>query len=230
VRVLAIETSCRAASVALLDGDTLVAAEALSDQVGTAASLAPAIAALLERCSWRAAGVELIGVARGPGSFTGLRVGVTTAKTLAYALRCQVLGVDTLEAVANQVSAEDDVVAVLDAQRNQLFSTRFSRAGAAGWQMRQPSQIVDLAPWLASLSGGETVAGLGLKRILPHLPAGVRIAPEECWQPRAETVGRLALRDFLAGRRDDLWQLVPRYLRRSAAEEKREAAAVKDEG
>jgi tRNA threonylcarbamoyladenosine biosynthesis protein TsaB len=65
------------------------------------------------------------------------------------------------------------------------------------------------------------VIGSGLSRLVDQLPAGVIIAPVETWTPHATTVGRLAFRDYLAGRRDDLWKLAPNYFRASAAEEKR---------
>jgi tRNA threonylcarbamoyladenosine biosynthesis protein TsaB len=226
VRSLALETSGRAATLALLDGETLLAAHGLPESAGTAAALAPAIAELLRSAAWRPADIELIAVAIGPGSFTGLRVGVTTAKTMAYALRCEVLGVDTLEVIAAQVSPPGRVCAVLDAQRQQLFCGRYELDDTGNLVCRQSPHIVDAAQWLASLAPGETATGLGLRRIVLQLPAGVTVAPESDWQPRAETVGRLALRQVRSGRRDDLWKLSPNYLRRSAAEEKHEATGV----
>jgi tRNA threonylcarbamoyladenosine biosynthesis protein TsaB len=223
VRIAAIETSTRAASVALLEGGTLVAARSLPESIGTAAGLAPAIDEALRQAGWSAAELDLIAVSIGPGSFTGLRVGVTTAKALAYALSCEVLGIDSLEVIAAQASHTGDICAVLDAQRGQLFSGRFRRGDGGGLERREATHIVDAPAWLDSLVAGDLVTGPGIKRIVSRLPADVLVAPEAVWSPQAETVGRLALQAFWQGRRDDIWKLSPNYLRRSAAEEKRDA-------
>ena len=223
MRIAAIETSTRAASVALLEGATLVAAQPLPDQAGTAAALAPAIEHAVSRAGWRMADLELVAVSIGPGSFTGLRVGVTTAKSLAYALGCEVLGVDSLEVVAAQAQHAGDVCSVLDAQRGQLFCGRYRFDAAGESEVREAPRIVDPPQWIDSLAAGELVTGPGLRRVASGLPGGIPLAPEAVWLPRAETVGRLAGRQFAAGRRSDCWSLSPKYLRPSAAEERRDA-------
>lgn len=237
MRILAIETSTRSASVALLDDAAVAAAITLPETTGTASGLAPAIGDAADQAGWSLRGIDLIAVSIGPGSFTGLRVGVTTAKTLAYALNCDVLGVDTLETIAagantavskesvskGAVSHAGDVCAVLDAQRQQLFCGRYHFDSTGESECRQQAHIVDLPNWLASLGAGELVTGPGLRRLVSRLPAGIHVAPETNWRPQAETVGRIALRRYAQGRRDDCWRLSPHYLRRSAAEEKRDA-------
>jgi hypothetical protein len=70
------------------------------------------------------------------------------------------------------------------------------------------------------------VCGPPLKRWREHLPAGVVVVAQECWQPQAATVGRLAWRKYQAGQRHDLWALAPVYMRPSAAEEKLAAGKV----
>src|SRR5690606_19339754 len=213
--------------VALLDGETLIHEEILGDDDRTARALAPAIDRALAAAGWEPRAIELVAVTIGPGSFTGLRVGVTTAKTWAYAVGCAVLGVDTLETVAAQVPLAPGraLWAVLDAQRQQLFATCFTANHQ--WQAASPAQVIDQDAWLHQLSPGTLVTGSGLKRLVDQLPAGVEVVDAAAWTPRAETVGRLAWRDYQAGRRDDLWKLSPRYLRPSAAEEK---AALPREG
>jgi hypothetical protein len=75
--------------------------------------------------------------------------------------------------------------------------------------------------WLAELQRGDRVTGPALRKLRGGLPAGVEMVDESLWQPRASATGQLAWREYRTGRRDDLWTLVPRYYRASAAEEKR---------
>lgn len=243
LRILAIETTGLAGSVAGLAGDRVLAARDLAAGRRSAQSLAPTIAQLWREVGWRAADVQLVAVTVGPGSFTGLRVGVTTAKTLAYATGAAVLGIDTLEAIAAQTPPPfDDVWSTFDAQRGEFFVARYRRtnpsdpltwrradlkptlptAGATvlGGASVDASMIVDGVSWTATLPSGSVVTGPPLARWRDRLPPGVIAVAATCWRPQAATVGRLAWRKHLLGERHDFWSLVPNYVRASAAEEK----------
>ncbi len=221
MRILALETSGSAGEVAALVDDTLLAEVRLAAGQRTAQSLAPAIRDLLSQVGWKLADVQLVAVSVGPGSFTGLRIGVTTAKTFAYAVGAEVLGVDTLEVIASQAPADlPRVAAAIDAQRGQVYAAEFARDESGDLRRIRETAIVDAAAWLDSLSGRVALSGPALATLGAQLPRGVRIVPAELWQPTARSVGRLALARYAAGRRDDVFQLVPLYLRRSAAEEK----------
>jgi tRNA threonylcarbamoyladenosine biosynthesis protein TsaB len=176
---------------------------------------------LLRQVGWRAGDIQGVAVTTGPGSFTGLRVGVTTAKALAYAVKADVAGVDTLEAVAAACPVEFDRLSVaVDAQRGQVVFGVFRR-GADGWfSPSGPWQLADLDAWLAHLPAGIAVAGPVLRGLSHELPKGVRVLDPRYWSPTAAAIGRLAARRFARGERDDLWALAPRYYRRSAAEER----------
>jgi tRNA threonylcarbamoyladenosine biosynthesis protein TsaB len=223
MRILAIETSGRDASLALLESAAGGAANVVREAAVTgpersAQYLAPRLVELLSGAEWPAESIQLIAVAIGPGSFTGLRIGVTTAKTLAYAVGAEVIGVDTLEVIASQAPRTDEPLwAVSDAQRQELFAAKFDPAGG----VTSPSQILTQSAWLSALEMGDLVTGPGLKRIRASLPTGVEVVDEAAWQPTAAAVGKLGWRDYAAGRRNDLWQLLPQYYRLSAAEEKR---------
>ena len=235
MRILAIETTERIGSVAAFQDTKLVAETRLTGDQRSAQSLAPALAELLKQLQWRAADLDLIAVTSGPGSFTGLRIGVTTAKTLAYAADAEVLGVNTLEVIAAQAPLPDDeipddeipddeinakITAVIDAQRGQLYSASFVRESNASIRCVEETQIVDCADWLAKRQAGEVVTGPGLSRIAGDLPPGVSVVDPQDWAPRASTVGKLAAAHYENGRRDDVFQLAPQYYRPSAAEEK----------
>ena len=225
MRILALETVDQSGSVAALTGDRIVAQRDLDPQVRSAQSLAPTIAEVLENARWNPREIELVAVAVGPGSFTGLRVGVTTAKMLAYAVGSQVLGVNALEAVAWQVpEGIDQICVVVDAQREQLFAAHFRRDFASVWQWQEPAVLVDAQSWLAGLSAAEAISGPGLAKLANRLPGSVHVLERALWSPRAVTVGRLAWQQYQSGRRDDVFTLVPQYFRPSAAEEKRQQA------
>jgi tRNA threonylcarbamoyladenosine biosynthesis protein TsaB len=224
VLILAFDTSGLAGSVALCDGPRLLEQRQLDPARRSAQTLAPAIAALLRDHQIQPRQVGLVATAVGPGSFTGLRVGVTTAKTWAYATGGAVLGLGTLEVIAEQVPSElkagaAEVQAVLDAQRKELYVGRF-RVGPAGLEQVAPERIVTADRWLVGLAAGAVVTGSGLTRLADRLPVNVTPAPQPAWEPQAATIGRLAWQAFERGRRDDLWKLAPAYLRPSYAEEK----------
>jgi tRNA threonylcarbamoyladenosine biosynthesis protein TsaB len=225
VIILALDTSGSSGSVALLEGPLVLGELALDAERRSAQTLAPAIVALLSSAKVEPSQVELVATTIGPGSFTGLRVGVTTAKTFAYAVGAEVIGVSTLEAIAHGLPDEllagqgGDIQAVLDAQRKELFVGKFLRETGRLTRI-EPDHIVPSTDWLAGLQPGTIVTGTGLARLESQLPAGVVAAPVNYREPRAAIVGRLAWHDYQAGRRDDLWKLAPIYLRPSYAEEK----------
>jgi len=220
-RMLAIESSGMGGEVALLQDGELVLEQPLTAQQRTAQSLAPGMRAALESAGWSCSEIRLVAVTIGPGSFTGLRVGVTTAKTFAYAAGCEVIGVDTLAAIAAQapLAPGKQLWSVLDAQRGQLFAARFALVDQQ-WQPVTSSHIVDAEAWLNTLTADDLVIGNGLNRLPNSIPSSTSATAANLWQPRAAAVGRLGWLDYQAGRRDDLWKLAPVYLRASAAEEK----------
>ncbi len=221
MRILALETTERLATVAALCEGKLLAEAAIRPGERSAQGLAPALKQVLQQALWQPREVELVAVASGPGSFTGLRVGVTTAKTFAYAVGAEVLGVNTLEVIARRAPAEVSALAVaLDAQRQQVFAAEFRRDETGQFQWHQPTQVVDQQQWLASLRPPLAVSGPVLAKLRSAVPAGVTVLDASRWTATAAAVGAVALRHYRAGARSDLWQLAPNYFRESAAEEK----------
>jgi tRNA threonylcarbamoyladenosine biosynthesis protein TsaB len=222
MRIVAIETSGRHGSVAALRGEAgdalLLRQIALGGDQRTAQALAPALHELLAQVDWTPQSVELVAIAVGPGSFTGLRIGVTTAKTFAYAVGAGVIGINTLAAMANQAKSHElpshaPLWTILDAQRQELFVTKFNGH-------HDDVSIIAQDAWLDQLRPGDRVIGPPLRTLMPRLPAGIIALPEELWQPMATAVGQIGWRAFLSGQRDDVWKLAPNYYRLSAAEEK----------
>lgn len=237
VKVLALETSSLYGGVALIEEQRLVAANPLPEGLRTAAGLAPAIRSSLDEADWRPEDIDLVAVTSGPGSFTGLRVGITTAKVFAYAAGCEVLPVNTLQAIAYGGFAHDAAVSqlsvVLNAQRNQLFEATFSRDNVASVSLADACRIVDIEDWISAVDSesnesGLAVCGAGLSvklskedaKILRDRISRCLVLDESRWMPSAESVGRLAMEQHVAGKRGDVFGLKPNYFRLSAAEEK----------
>jgi tRNA threonylcarbamoyladenosine biosynthesis protein TsaB len=219
-RVLVIETSSRAGLVAVARGDMLLASRRLEEARRHARDLAPAVAELLAAQGWKACDLEAVCVSRGPGSYTGLRVGVMSAKTLAYATGCALLGIDTFAALALQAPAEAlrlDVIA--DAQQCRVYVQPFDRTAVDAWQALLPLAITPLDEWLAQRDVTAWATGPGLHTYARRFPAEIPMTPENAWDPRAESLLRLGMARLRAGERDDAWTLEPLYLRPSAAEQ-----------
>lgn len=224
LRILAFETSGAGASLAVLVGNNLLADWSLEPPQRSAQALAPAMSDLLRSVGWKPSDVQLVAVTIGPGSFTGLRVGLTTAKTLAYAVGADIVAVNTLEVIASQAPADVRRVAVaVDAQRGQVYAAQFARSGEGKLEWVEQTAIVDADAWLTGLSDQVVASGPGLATLATRLPDGITALPKELWTPSARSVARVALAHHVAGRRDDVFQLVPLYLRNSAAEEKWDA-------
>ena len=227
MRILSLETIAAAGSVALLDDQRIVEELELDAVRRSAQTLAPGIAELLKRAGWRPADVELVAVASGPGSFTGLRIGVTTAKAFAYAVGCQVIGVHSLLAIAARAPRElAAITAAIDAQRGELFVADFSRLPDGSLEGVETTRIVAAETWLASLPGNIAVTGAGLEKHLGELPSGVMVVDRALWSPTAAIVGQLGGQLVLAGHGVSPFELVPQYFRRTAAEEKWDAKGV----
>jgi len=224
LRILALETSGRSGSVAALFGNNLLVQIELDPGQRSAASLAPTVRQLLLQAGWPPRSVQLVAVAIGPGSFTGLRIGVTTAKLLAYAAGAECLGIETLDVIAAQTPLDIDrrlLVAASDAGRGELFTKRFAQDASGEWAPSDETAIEPIDAWLGRLTPDDAVTGPAIEMLADRLPAGVMAVEPALRQPMAATVGRLAAVRYAAGQRCDAWSLAPFYLRRSAAEEKR---------
>lgn len=229
--ILAFDSSSSFGSVAVLEGLQVLASKQLDPAKRSAQTLAPAIEMCLKAAGRNSRDVRLIGTTVGPGSFTGLRVGVTMAKTLAYACQCDLVGLNTLDVLAAQVVQSEIrgqtgiIHSVLDAQRKELFVGRYQ---AMEDKDEPPQRFEDVNAiltgdtWIQSLHPGDVVTGSGLARWMEKLPPGVVVAPTEIHEPDAVTIGQLALQEHARGRRDDLWTFSPLYIRPSYADEKKQ--------
>jgi tRNA threonylcarbamoyladenosine biosynthesis protein TsaB len=199
--------------------------------------LIPALVTLTEAAGWPLAETTLVSVAIGPGPFTGLRVGVTTAKAIAWSTGCPVAAIPTATCLAAQAvaagSPKGPVQVVFDAGRGELFVVTASPAGPPGapdagnWWQLHVTGLQKPEAWRDSLPRGAAVTGSGLALAdpllteLPDTRPDLWIAAPADRQPTASTVARLGL---AAAERNELFDAVavkPIYLRASYAEEKK---------
>jgi tRNA threonylcarbamoyladenosine biosynthesis protein TsaB len=217
--LLALETATPFASVALLEGERLVAEVGASGAAPHSARVLPAIDALLELAGVSLADVGGYAVSVGPGSFTGLRVGVATVKGLAFGDAVPVAPVSTLEALASSApSPAAPVLACLDARRGEVYATARTEGGEVlvPEGVYTPEALADRLPGsllLVGCAGEEPVLeGLATRLGVPL------VTPEP---PRAWWVGRLGARLLAAAEGVPASALAPRYVRRPEAEVRR---------
>ena len=198
-----------------------VAEQRLPEDTRSAQSLTLCIKELFDREGWSPQEIDLVAVTRGPGSFTGLRIGIVTAKTIAYAVSAAIVGVNSLRALAAAAGGATPIWCVMDAQRDECYAAKFFPE-----EEKQPlreietTTILAVDDWMKRLTPNDRVVGPLLTKLTDRLPKNVECLGEEFWMPRAGIVGQLAVEKFRDGEQEDIWQFVPDYYRKSAAEEK----------
>lgn len=220
---VAIETSQRRATVAAFADDRVLDQREIAAVSGTARLLAPTLADLICDAGWRPRQVDLVAVSCGPGSFTGLRVGITTAKLWAYAAGADIVAVPTHVAIAQRVPSSIDAVWTIDgAQRGQVFATLLRRMldGSGIFRPEGQTQRVSWQTWCRTLQPGYTLTGPALEQRTRDLPRDVHLVESSRWNPTAAAVAQVAWVMYRSGARDDPWSLEPQYVQRSAAEER----------
>lgn len=211
MKILAMDTSSLALAVALLEDDNLVAEVTLNIKKNHSISLMPTIDFLVESIGWKPADLDRIVVAKGPGSYTGLRVAVATAKTLAYALKIELVGVSSLYALVSECPADGLIVPLMDARRNNVYAGFYEKGLPVQADAHLPFGDV-----LKRAESAEKVTFVGevanfrsqIEAYLPHAQIMETL-------PSALGIGRLG-RDLPAVNVD---AFVPEYLKRVEAEE-----------
>ncbi|HEV3165907.1 MAG TPA: tRNA (adenosine(37)-N6)-threonylcarbamoyltransferase complex dimerization subunit type 1 TsaB [Isosphaeraceae bacterium] len=222
MNILALDTSTTHAALALARSDGLIFTSQSDPKIRHGRALVASIRDLLVRAGLSTGDLNLLAVGLGPGSYTGLRIGLAAAKTLAYVLKAPLVGIDSLEVIARNAPSDSERVSVIaDAQRGELYTADFVREpGNKPLQRATPTRTEPIPAWLARLMPGTFVVGPGIERLKEPLPPTVTAADASLAYPAGHHLLALAQEAFLRGQRDDPWLLEPLYLRRSAAEEK----------
>lgn len=225
-RALAIETSGRLGSVALAVDGRAVAEDRFPHGLQHAAEIIPRIDALCRQQAWTPAQIEQVYVSTGPGSFTGLRIGVTLAKTLALATGARLVAVPSGRVLAYNAPPEAGrVLIVLDAKREQIFTARLAREGD-DWAFEEDPHLDSLTAALARSPRPVHLVGEGIPYHQKFIPAEpeVVVTPAEAWTARAAVTGSIGWQLAQEGRFTEPDMLLPVYIRKPEAEEKWEAA------
>jgi tRNA threonylcarbamoyladenosine biosynthesis protein TsaB len=228
MRVLGIDTSTEVAATGVVSEGVV-----LADVVGVSgenhsACLADLTARVLDDARLRIDDIDGIAVSVGPGSFTGLRVGLSFAKGIAFSNRCRLVGISTLEALAWLAPGKNSMIAAaLDARRGEAYLAIFRRNGT---RLERVTEDLALAPQAAvervlrEVRSTETCAVVG--NAAERYPTafeqlrgrGVCVVPLREIHPRGSVVASLGEKRLRAGDGDDIDKIVPTYVRASAAE------------
>lgn len=215
-KLLLIETSGTIGRVGLGYGTTLVAEATLDRSRRNARDLMPEVARLTTEQQWKPGDYDAIAVSIGPGSYTGLRVGMMTAKTLAYTLQKPLICIPTFEVIAQQsLEIHQQVEVIGDAQQDRVYVQRFSQ----GLEPVTELNIESGDRWRETISTDFPLTGPGLVVHQKLLPATAKLVNEECWQPKIQALLQLALERYERKIFADTITVEPLYLRASSAEE-----------
>ena len=222
MKILGIDTSTPIGSVALIDGDNLAAEHTLNILQAHSSRLMPAIDTVLKWSDITADDLDGCAVGIGPGSFTGIRIGVATIKSLCYALNKPIVGVSTLEAIAYNLRWTNGIIcSLLDARRSEIYGTIFE--GGTEWQRISEDLCLSLNAFLDRLdthtSPEHTInfVGDGLltygDAVRERFGERAHFADAIFNVPRGATIAHLGRQRLHNGDIDDYWTLVPNYVR-----------------
>lgn len=223
--VLGIDTSTKTGGLGLYDDHRgLIGEMNLALEQTHSERLMPMMEQLLKACGFALGEVDGIAVAVGPGSFTGVRIGVTTAKTLAQVLEKPLVGVSTLEATArNLAGVTGRVCPIFDARNRRVYTAPFQGTGRDLVRLQEDGSCT-IDELVQELNGQSLVYFVGdavslyQQMLTAELGEAAVFPPHSTWMPRGGVVAELGNQAFLRGETVDLFALAPNYLKPAEAE------------
>ncbi|MGD8834166.1 MAG: tRNA (adenosine(37)-N6)-threonylcarbamoyltransferase complex dimerization subunit type 1 TsaB [Desulfobacteraceae bacterium] len=221
--ILAVDTATEICGVALAVDDQIKTELTLSQGVTHTQSIMAAIESVLVMNRMDVGAIDVYAVTRGPGSFTGLRIGVSTVKGLALATAKPMLGISSLEVLANQAPAASDLICpIMDARRNEVYWALYKRTGADKISVALAEQVGPVSALVESVENACYFIGNGVTQYrdtINHLiKAPAQWAADESNGIRPSVLARLAWQRVRNGEIDDIRAFSPVYLRKSDAE------------
>jgi len=228
LKILAVDTCCAAATAAVLDGEILVAQTVINDGKMRSENLMPQIERMLALCGTGISGIDVFAAAAGPGSFTGVRIGVAAVKAMASVDRRPCVGVSTLRALANNLPFSDGVICpILDARRDQVYNALFKYENGRlerlcpDRALALPELLGELESEYAKLPVSFVGDGVPVYReeLSRRLGERARFAPPHLCMNLAGSAAEIAMEMAKRGETVPYGDLVPNYVRLSQAEQ-----------
>lgn len=220
MKILAVDTSTMMSSIAVLDDDTIIGDLSINQEETHSEMLVPNIKRLLEDLKISLNDIDLLAIAKGPGSFTGLRIGMTTIKAIAQAKSIPIIGVSTLEAMAFSILNDSYIVPIIDARATRYF------AGVFKWEngklINYFQGLIEEDVLLENIKDKESVliVGEAISKIPDSIKnmKNVNLAHPALNNGIAKNIAVIAKNRFEQGLIDDTFDIEPDYLRKSQAE------------
>jgi tRNA threonylcarbamoyladenosine biosynthesis protein TsaB len=222
MRILAVDTATKSCSVAVTENDTVLGeVTAVSEQTHSK-HLLDMVHAVIREAGLTLSALDGFAVTRGPGSFTGLRIGISSVKGLALATNKPVVGISSLETLAQQVTPTSELICpLIDARKGQIYTSLY-RYGSRGLSRQLEERV--LAPQEGLHNIDERCVFVGSGAVLYRGVIADKLGDLACFATReqhiiqATTLANLALKRFEKGDAGQVDDLVPRYIRKSDAE------------
>lgn len=220
MRVLSIDTSTMMSSIAILEDDNIIGDISISQEQTHSEMLMTLLERLLNDLRLELTDIDLFSVAKGPGSFTGLRIGMTSIKAIAQALDKKIIGVSTLEAMAFSILNGGNVLSIIDARGDRYF------AGLFKWSQAKLETVFeelinekDLIEVISKLDN-VTIVGEAISKLPDSIKNDekVTISPASLNNGIGKNLCVLGKEKFENGKEDSYFDLTPNYLRKSQAE------------
>lgn len=224
MKVLAVDTSSVVATCAVLDDEKVLGEYSLDQNMMHSEKLIPMIKELMESLNLKMQDIDLFGAAVGPGSFTGLRIGLATMKSFAHVVDKPIVGVSTLEGLAYNLPFSNMVIPIMDARRKRVYTGLYKWDSGNLYNIKAPTvmnldELIDIVNknYEKVIFNGdgtlvyreELIDGLKTKALFP--PKGFNFC-------RATSIGELALIKYKRCEVDDYFNLAPEYIRESQAQ------------
>ena len=224
MKILAIDTSSKICSVSILEDNKLILEKHNNDEKTHSQKLMPLIDELLKECNIKLEDINLYACSVGPGSFTGLRIGISTVKAFSDATNIQTCGISSLESLAYNISEKGLIASIIDAKNENVYFSLFlhSENGYKKIEDFCADNIYNVIDKLLKYADCEIICvgdgSLIYKNILSEKIKNIKFADEEKNDQTSVSIGKAAYDKFLKGIHGNSNSLIPMYLRKSQAE------------
>ena len=220
MKILAVDTSTMMSSISILENDIIIADSSINQKETHSEMLIPLIKRMLDDLKIKASDIDLFAIAKGPGSFTGLRIGMTSLKAMAQALDKPIIGISTLKGMAYSILNENYVLSIIDARGKRYF------AGLYKWNNRELEmkfeEIVEEQELEKRIQGLDklTIVGEAIRKLPLSIKddSNIRLAHPGLNNGISKNIAILAKEQFEKGEIDSTFDITPNYLRKSQAE------------